>query len=194
VIENFLPILFNEKSLIILGVYNLLPCIIFGIPLLLVQKFYPQQRMRRERMLVSFGIALIFLGAFLYLMPLAFAIVAILNLALPLSIILIFIAFYYYPHHTSLERKIIHSYLLFIPVISLILVSRFVLRQYLANPTEFDELILLGIFSQLGVMMLLFLFPVIGTLWLIKDTKRRREETKKLWKKNIGNKIKTKKR
>lgn len=173
--ETFLNLFFSKNCLYLFFLYNILPCIVFFTPLVLVQLFYPSQRPTRERFIVSFVLTILLFGLFCYPTSFYFTVTALLNLLFPLAILLIYAGFRWYPATNSLEKTIVRSYLIFICCFSLGVLSYLLSVSYAEDPQHFDVLVFTTLFTQLGLVLLFFTVPVLGTLWVLKDAARRRE-------------------
>lgn len=183
--ETFLNLFFSKKSLFLFFLYNILPCLVFFTPLLLVQLFYPTKRPARERFIVSFVLTVAVFSLFCYPTSFYFTVTALLNLLFPLALLTLYAGFRWYPATNPLEKKIVRGYLVLISCFSIAILSYLLITSYAEDPKHFDVLIFTTLFTQLGLLLLFFSVPVLGTLWLLKDLARKREANRSARKKRF---------
>ncbi len=176
--ENFIHEIFSKHALIAFTACNLAPCLLFAVPFLLVRRLYPKQRSKFERNIISLFFGTFFLGLFLYPTPSAFRVIAVINLSFLLLLLFIIMVYKHYPYSNKGERIFNHFYLICVPVIALLLVVRFYYLSFLQSPASLEGSLIPGFFAQLSFISFILLLPVVGTLWLLKDARKRRQKTR----------------
>jgi hypothetical protein len=181
--ESFIHALVSHEVALAFISCNIAPLVIFGVPYLFTRLIYPRARSRFEKNCVSIFVGFFLLGLFLYPTPAAFRILALLNLSIVLLIVFIYWIFKAFPHSNKVEKIIVRTYVAIVPVFCVFFMLNFGYRAFVADPKSIATLFAPSFFIQYTMLCFLFLLPAVGTFWLARDARRRRQKTKEIWEK-----------